>query len=149
MKSKRQEEILRLINQHEIDTQEELSRRLKEAGFDVTQATISRDIRELRLSKINTHDGRQKYISVSMTDSGINDRLTRVLKEGYISSSEASRIVVIHTVSGMAMAVAAAIDSLALDGLAGCIAGDDTIMCALSGEADVDELMDKINHIIR
>ena len=148
MKSKRQEKILDLIEKYEIETQEELAMRLADAGCRVTQATISRDIRELKLSKVNTLDGRQKYIAMAVKDQTVSDRLTRVLREGYISSTPASHLLVVHTVPGMAMAVAAAVDALNLPGLAGCIAGDDTIMCALRHEADVDTLAEKISQIV-
>lgn len=148
MKLKRHEKIIELVNEHEIETQEELAALLNQAGFHVTQATISRDIRELRLSKINSHDGKQKYIAMSVKDNGMNDKLSRVLKEGYVSSMEASHIVVVRTLPGMAMAVAAALDAMDLPGVAGCIAGDDTIMCALHSDADVEILMGRINKVV-
>ncbi len=148
MKSKRQEKILDLIERYEIETQEELASYLDQAGCHVTQATISRDIRELKLSKVNTYDGRQKYVAMAQRNPAISDRLTRVMREGYVSSTVASQLLIVHTVSGMAMAVAAAIDALELPGLAGCIAGDDTIMCALRSEADVDTLTEKISQIV-
>lgn len=148
MKSKRHEKIIELVNKYEIETQEELAELLNQSGYSVTQATISRDIRELKLSKINSHDGKQRYIAMSARDKGMNDKLGRVLKEGYISSSEASHMVIVKTVSGMAMAVAAALDAMDLPGFAGCIAGDDTIMCALRQDADVDALMNKINKTV-
>ena len=148
MKSKRQEKIIELVNKYEIETQEELAELLTQSGFRVTQATISRYIRELRLSKINSHDGKQKYIAMSVKDKGMNDKLERVLKEGFVSSTEASHLVVVKTVSGMAMAVAAALDAMELPGLAGCIAGDDTIMCALRQDADADALISRINKVV-
>lgn len=90
MKLKRHEKIIELVNKYEIETQEELASLLNQAGFRVTQATISRDIRELRLSKVNSHDGKQKYAIMSVKERGLNDKLSKVLKEGYISSMEAS-----------------------------------------------------------
>ena len=86
MKLKRHEKIIELVNKYEIETQEELASLLNQAGFRVTQATISRDIRELRLSKVNSHDGKQKYAIMSVKERGLNDKLSKVLKEGYISS---------------------------------------------------------------
>lgn len=148
MKSKRQEKIIELVNKYEIETQEELAELLTQSGFHVTQATISRDIRELRLSKISSHDGKQKYIVMAVKDKGINDKLERVLKEGYVSSTEASHMVIVKTMPGMAMAVAAALDAMELPGFAGCIAGDDTIMCALRADADVDSLLARINKVV-
>ena len=82
MKSKRHEKIIELVNKYEIETQEELASLLNQAGFRVTQATISRDIRELRLSKVNSHDGKQKYSIMSVKERGLHDKLSKVLKEG-------------------------------------------------------------------
>lgn len=148
MKLKRHEKIIELVNQYEIETQEELASLLNQAGFRVTQATISRDIRELRLSKVNSHDGKQKYVAMSVKDQGMNDKLSRVLKEAYVSSVEASHLAVVRTMPGMAMAVAAALDAMELSGFAGCIAGDDTIFCALQSDADLELLMGKINKVV-
>ena len=148
-KTKRQNKILELIALHEVETQEELASLLGRAGFSVTQATISRDIRELKLSKINGHDGRQKYTAMPSHQHEIGDKLSRVLKEGYVSSTEASHIAVVRTMPGMAMAVAAALDAMELPGLAGCIAGDDTILCAMRSDEDVRTLFDKIDAVVR
>ena len=148
MKSKRHEKIIELVNKYEIETQEELASLLNQAGFRVTQATISRDIRELRLSKGNSHDGKQKYAIMSVKERGLNDKLSKVLKEGYISSMEASNLMVVKTATGMAMAVATALDAMELPGFAGCIAGDDTVMCALHSGADVEMLLNRINKVV-
>ncbi len=145
MKSKRQAKIVELISQRDIETQEELAALLNQAGFSVTQATVSRDIRALKLSKINTPSGKQKYVLIEDSDEA--GRMGRVLREGYVSSTGASNLVVIHTVSGMAMAVAAAIDGMDFPGLAGCIAGDDTVFCAVKERADVDALMEEIHSL--
>ena len=138
MKLKRHEKIIELVNKYEIETQEELASLLNQAGFRVTQATISRDIRELRLSKVNSHDGKQKYAVMSVRDQGLNEKLSKVLKEGYISSMEASHLVVVKT----------ALDAMELPGFAGCIAGDDTVMCALHADADVEILLSRINKVV-
>ena len=148
MKKNRQEAIIELIQQYPIETQEELLSRLNQIGFKTTQATISRDIRELRLSKVNSHDGKQKYAVMSVRDQGLNEKLSKVLKEGYISSMEASHLVVVKTATGMAMAVATALDAMELPGFAGCIAGDDTVMCALHADADVEMLLSRINKVV-
>lgn len=148
MKSKRHEKIVELVNKYEIETQEELAERLTRAGFKVTQATISRDIRELKLSKINTHDGKQKYIVLSRPGNDINDKYSRVLKAGFVSRGVATNMIVIRTVSGMAMAVAAALDAMNLDGLMGTIAGDDTIMCAIRNGDDTYNIVEKIDNIL-
>ncbi|MBP3703694.1 MAG: arginine repressor [Lachnospiraceae bacterium] len=140
MKSRRQAKIIELIEKYEIETQEELGSRLLEAGFQVTQATISRDIRELCLTKVPGENGRQKYAVMGKTN-GMSERYARVLRDGMISMSKADNILVIKTVSGMAMAVAAAIDSIGIEGIVGSIAGDDTIMCAIRSADEVESVM--------
>ena len=134
---------------HEIEKQEELVERLREEGYDVTQATVSRDIRELKLSKVpsGTEKGKQKYI-VTHKVSQMSDKYIRVLREGLISMDMAQNILVAKTVSGMAMAVAAALDGLQMPEVVGTIAGDDTIMMAIRTVEDTVTVMQKINKMI-
>lgn len=146
MKRIRQNKILELINEYEIETQEELGKRLHESGFPVTQATISRDIRELQLKKQADRNGKSKYVYAGNFDSGYNARYERVLQDGMVSIEKADNLVVIKTVSGMAMAVAAAIDALDIDEIVGSIAGDDTIMCAVRTADLVPAVIEKINN---
>lgn len=148
VKKKRQDRIIELIGRHEIETQEELADRLCEAGYQVTQATVSRDIRELKLSKIPVGKGRQKYVAFTRDESHLGDKYIRVLKEGYVSMALAQNLVVMKTVSGMAMAVAAAVDALKIEEIVGCIAGDNTIMMATGSEAAALAVMDKIERMI-
>lgn len=148
MKKKRHEKIIELIGQYEIETQEELADRLRGAGYQVTQATVSRDIRELKLSKISGGNGRQKYIAFTRDEAHLGDKYTRVLKEGYVSMDLAQNLLVMKTVSGMAMAVAAAVDALKLDEIVGCIAGDNTIMMAMRSESAAAQVMDKLREMI-
>lgn len=148
MKQNRQNEIIRLITEFDIGTQEELALRLREAGFDVTQATVSRDIRELKLSKVQASDGRQKYISLRHDESFLGDKYSRVLKEGFASMGMAENLLVVKTVSGMAMAVAAALDAMKLNEIVGTIAGDDCIMMAVRTKADTEIVMRKIEEIV-
>lgn len=147
MKVGRHVKIVELINKYDIETQEELADMLNEAGYNVTQATISRDIRELKLTKVATDGGRQKYIVLANNESGFTEKYVRVLRDGFLSMDMAQNIVVIKTVSGMAMAVAAALDSLHIEGIVGCIAGDDTIMCAVRTVNETVSVMDKINKL--
>ena len=112
MKSSRQKKVLELIEQKEIGTQEELVALLNESGFDVTQATVSRDIRELGLTKVPSASGNQKYIVMNDLRNDLSDKYIRVLKDGFVSVDVAQNMLVIKTVSGMAMAVAAAVDHL-------------------------------------
>ena len=148
MKIQRHAKIVELINQYDIDTQEELARRLKEAGFRVTQATVSRDIRELRLTKIAVDGGKQKYVVMNTQSSELDEKYLRILRDGFVSMDMAQNILVIRTVSGMAMAVAAAMDALNWKEIAGCSAGDDTIMCAIRSVDDTLLVMDKIQKIL-
>ena len=148
MKVARHEKIIELIHQYDIDTQEELARQLKEAGFRVTQATVSRDIRELRLTKIAVDGGKQKYVVMNTQSSELDEKYLRILRDGFVSMDMAQNILVIRTVSGMAMAVAAAMDALNWKEIAGCIAGDDTIMCAIRSVDDTLLVMDKIQKIL-
>ena len=148
MKIQRHAKIVELINQYDIDTQEELARRLNEAGFRVTQATVSRDIRELRLTKVAVDGGRQRYVVMNTPSSELDEKYLRILRDGFVSMDMAQNILVIRTVSGMAMAVAAAMDALNWKEIAGCIAGDDTILCAIRSADDTLLVMDKIQKIL-
>ena len=148
MKKTRHRKIVEIIEKKDVETQEELAGYLKEAGFAVTQATVSRDIRELKLSKVPTGGGKQKYVILKQDDSHMGDKYIRVLRDGFISMDMAQNILVIKTVSGMAMAVAAAIDAMHWSEVAGCIAGDDTIMCAVRSVDDTLRVMDKISRVV-
>lgn len=148
MKKTRHRKIVEIIEKRDVETQEELAGYLKEAGFAVTQATVSRDIRELKLSKVPTGGGKQKYVILKQDDSHMGDKYIRVLRDGFISMDMAQNILVIKTVSGMAMAVAAAIDNMDWTEVVGCIAGDDTIMCAIRTVDDTILVMDKIRKIV-
>lgn len=148
MKKVRHAHIVDIIQRYDVETQEELADYLKAAGFQVTQATVSRDIRELKLSKVPTGDGRQKYVVFHHNDKSLSDKYIRVLKDGFLSMDMAQNILVIKTVSGMAMAVAAAVDAMKFSEVVGCIAGDDTIMVAVRTVEDTKILMDKLKGII-
>ena len=147
MKSKRQKLICDLILKYEIETQEELASRLQAAGYRVTQATVSRDIRELKLTKVQGENGRQRYM-VMQSQGSFSDKYIRILKDGYVSMDMAQNILVIKTVSGMAMAVAAALDAIHFHEIVGCIAGDDTFMCAVRSVDDTILVMDKLRKLI-
>lgn len=148
MKSERQNKIIELITKHHIGTQEELAAALNDAGFNVTQATVSRDIRELNLTKTSIDGKRQKYVVYQKDERHMNDKFIRVLKEGFISADYAQNILVIKTVPGMAMAVCAALDAMKWHEIVGTIAGDDTIMCAVRTVDDTIKLMDKLKKIV-
>jgi len=131
MKTKRQTKMLELIKKHDIETQEELSDYLQKEGYQVTQATVSRDIRELKLTKVAMSNGRQKYAALTEANEDLSEN-----------------ILVIKTVSGMAMAVAAAIDAMHLHEIVGCIAGDDTIMCAVRSVDDTIAVMSRLRKLV-
>ena len=149
MKTKRQRKIIELITNYDIETQEELAAKLVENGFNVTQATISRDIRELNLTKIATKGGKQKYAVQSSSDIVSNSKYMRVLNDGIITMDTAGNILVVKTVSGMAMAVAAALDAIKFHEVVGCIAGDDTIMCVVKHAEETDRVKEHIESFIR
>ena len=132
MKVERHSKIVELIGKYDIETQEELAEKLNESGFNVTQATVSRDIRELKLTKMQSENGRQRYMVLE------SPRGTSAIKN----------ILVIKTVSGMAMAVAAALDAIQFTEIVGCIAGDDTIMCAIRSVDDTIIVMEKIKKMV-
>ncbi len=148
MKKDRHGKIIELIERYDIETQEELADRLRQEGYQVTQATVSRDIRALKLSKISNGKGHQKYIAFHQDEAHMGDRYIRVLKEGYVSMDLAQNLLVMKTVSGMAMAVAAAIDALKLEEIVGCIAGDNTIMIATRSQEEAHTAMVKISKMI-
>lgn len=148
MKLKRQAKILELINNYDIETQEELADRLREAGFEVTQATVSRDIRELKLTKVANEKGIQKYSVIGQSEKNISSKYIRVFKEGFVSMDIAQSILVVKTITGMAMAVAAAMDAFNYPEIVGTIAGDDTIFCAVRSDQEALKLMEKLNSIL-
>ena len=148
MKVARHTKILELIDNYDIETQEELAKRLQEAGFTVTQATVSRDIREMRLTKIATTKGKQKYSAISGTDSEIAERLIRVFKEAVIKMDYAQNMIVIKTLEGMGMAVGVAFDSMQENEILGTIAGDDTVFCAVKTQQHAAAIVEKLYRII-
>ncbi len=147
MKGNRHAKIIELIHKNHIETQEELADYLHREGFNVTQATVSRDIRDLKLTKIPGENGKQRYV-IHQNESFMNEKYIRVLKDGFVSMDMAQNILVIKTVSGMAMAVCAAIDAMKWGEVVGSIAGDDTIMCAIRTVEDTAKVMDKIGRIV-
>lgn len=148
MKTNRQFKIIEIIQKNEVETQDELSALLEKDGFRVTQATVSRDIRELKLTKIPTAGGRQKYAVITDAPENLSKKYERVLREGFLSMDMAQNILVIKTVSGMASAVCAAIDAMKMREIVGSIAGDDTIMCAIRTVDDTYAVMKKIRRIV-
>lgn len=147
MKTNRHNTIVELVKTREIATQEELLDLLKNSGYDVTQATISRDIRELNLTKVNVGN-RQKYAIIQKNE-GISEKYVRVLRDGLVSMLPSGNLIVLKTVVGMAMAVATAIDAIEIDEIIGCIAGDDTIFIAVSEKSNTSVVMNKLKKLTK
>lgn len=147
MKATRHTKILELIERYEIETQEELSDYLRREGYQVTQATVSRDIRELKLTKVAQENVKQRYAALTEPVGDMNGKYVRVFKEGFRSADTAQNILVVKTVSGMAMAVAAALDNMQCDEIVGSIAGDDTIMCAVRTSAEAQSLLTRLKKL--
>ena len=148
MKGKRQEAILDLVKKYEIETQEELAEKLNKSGFAVTQATISRDIRELKLTKIQ-RGAKQVYAALTENKFSNSNKYIDILKHSFVSMDMAQNILVVKTASGTAMALATALDSLHWDEIVGTIAGDDTVMCAIRTVEDTKKLMKRLEDILR
>lgn len=145
MKNARQEKIIEIIRDNAVETQEELAGLLIESGFSVTQATVSRDIKQMNLIKVTDRQtGRQRYAVHVNETKGLTEKYGRVFKDGVVNIDTAMNILVIKTVSGMANAVAAALDSMQIDSIVGTVAGDDTIMCAIRTVRDAQELKDDL-----
>lgn len=149
-KEKRKNEILRLISENVITTQDEILDDLKNLGFNVTQATVSRDMRELKISKITDINGILRYSvpGVSSTQKntfGLNSALT----ESIVKIDYACNDVVIHTMPGLAQAIAGAIDSLHIENVLGCVAGDDTILIITRNDESAAEICVKIRDMLR
>ena len=147
MKVGRQAKIVELIGKYDIETQEELCTRLNQEGYEVTQATVSRDIRELKLTKAAGTDGRAVYRAVRPNED-FSHKYLNVLRTGYVSMDMAQNILVIRTIAGMAMAVAAAIDAMQFREVVGCIAGDDTIMVAVRTVDGCLDVMTRIRDLV-
>jgi transcriptional regulator of arginine metabolism len=148
MKEQRQSTILGLIQKSEIETQEDLAQALENKGFSVTQATVSRDIRELRLTKVASKAGGQKYIALSHYEQQVSEKVIRVFKDAFVGMDFAGNIIVIRTLTGMGNAVAAAIDAFNFDEIVGTLAGDDTIFCAVRTADHMTEVMSKFKDIL-
>ncbi len=148
MKRRRHEKIIELIENYDIETQDELADRLQEEGFQTTQATVSRDIRELKLSKIPGKGGHQKYALLNRQEHQMAEKYVGILREAFLSMDCAQNMMVIKTVSGMAMAVGAALDKIGWKEILGCIAGDDTVMCVIRTPEDTAVVMAELEKIV-
>lgn len=148
MKVTRHAKILEIINSKDIDTQEELAEELKKSGMNVTQATVSRDIKELKLIKVLSETGKYKYATINHTDSHISDRLVSIFAQTVVNVENIEKFIIIKTIPGSAPAAAEAIDSLGFDGIAGTIAGDNTIFAIVRNNEKAQEITQKLKKII-
>lgn len=149
MKSVRHNMILEIIDSKDIETQEELAEELKKRNVRVTQATVSRDIKELRLLKVLAEGGKYKYATVERAEKGMNDRYIRILADSIVSIENAGNLVVIKTLSASANAAAEAVDSMKWPEVLGSVAGDNTILIVVRSEAAVETLMQRFDQLIK
>ena len=149
MKRIRQEKMLELISKFEIETQDELIERLRECGFEVTQATISRDIRELKISKMTTGKGTYRYVLPKQNTMVPNMKFNSALIDALISIDYACNIIVLKTHAGLANALAVGIDAMHLEDILGCVAGDDTILMVSRSEEAARHIANRIREMIK
>lgn len=145
----RQTKILELISKKEIETQEELADGLKAMGIDVTQATISRDIKELRLVKVMSKNGKYKYATIGQSQEGITDRLYKIFENSVVSIDNALNIIVLKTIPGAAQICASAIDYMGVDEIVGTLAGDDTVFVAIRSMDNIEQVLEEFKKNIR
>ena len=149
MKAKRQALIREIVEAQSIQTQEELAEALRAHGMVVTQATVSRDIREMHLLKVLAEDGSYRYATMEKSDAGMNDRLIRMLSDSVVEMNSANNLIVIHTLPGSAHVAAEAIDNLKWPETIGTIAGDNTILVIVRTNEEVDTVMKRFHGIIK
>ncbi len=148
MKSARHNLILEIIETMDIETQEELAEELKRRGVRVTQATVSRDIKELRLLKVLSENGGYKYATVERAEKGMNDRFARILAESIVNIESVNNLVVINTLSASANAAGEAIDSMKWSEVLGTIAGDNTLLIIARSDEAVNTLVDRLRALL-
>ena len=149
MKSTRQNAILEIIRDRDIDTQEELADELRRRNFSVTQATVSRDIRELRLIKVLTSSGQYKYATADKPENGLSERFHRIFSESVLSIAHAYNQVIIKTLPGSANVAAEMIDSLRWPEIIGTLAGDNTILMIVRSTDEVNVILRRIDEMLR
>lgn len=149
MRYSRQNKILEIINNFEVETQEKLASLLKENGYDVTQATISRDIKELQLIKVLSNSGKYKYALGNSIETPITDRFLKIFKETIRSVAHSYNLIIVKTLSGCGSAAGEAIDSLNVPHVVGSIAGDNTLLIIVDDAENVPALVEKFNDLLQ
>lgn len=149
MKSERHALILNLIETMNVETQEDLAELLKSRGVSVTQATVSRDIKELRLIKVLSENGGYKYATVDKAEAGMKERFVRIFSDSVISITPSANLIILKTLAGSANAAAEAVDSMHWNEIVGSIAGDNTIFLAAKDEKAVPELVKRLSQMLK
>lgn len=149
MRSSRQSKILEVIQDYRIDTQEELVRLLNESGFNVTQATVSRDIKELGLIKVMTEGGTYKYSTINTVDYKISSKLINVLRETVISLTPANNLVCIRTIDGSGITVSVIISQLGIPEIVGKVEGNDTVLLVAKNDNDCFAIIEKLENVLK
>lgn len=149
MRYSRQNKIIEIINNYEVDTQEKLASLLKEEGYEVTQATISRDIKELQLVKTLTASGKYKYAMNQSTDLPLTDRFVKIFRQTVVSVDSAENLIIIKTLSGCANAAGEAIDTSRLAHVKGSIAGDNTLLIIVDEKANVPAILQEFSNLMK
>lgn len=148
MRYSRQNKILEIISSNEVDTQENLAALLKESGYNVTQATVSRDIKELQLVKVLSSSGKYKYASNQSKDVPASDRFSKIFRETITSIDSSGNIIVVKTLSGCAAAAGEAIDNCGITHIIGSIAGDNTLFLLADSEDSVELIKDRFKEML-
>ncbi|MBQ6401708.1 MAG: arginine repressor [Firmicutes bacterium] len=148
MRISRQNKILELIEKHEIETQDKLVSLLRDYGYDVTQATVSRDIKELQLVKTLSPTGKYRYTPAAVQDGLVSDRLSNIYRETVKSTAWSGNIVLMKTLSGCANAAAETLDNLGLEHVIGSVAGDNTILLVIDDPANSPAVVDQLNALL-
>lgn len=148
MRYSRQNKILELIANYEIDTQDMLVAKLKDMGYDVTQATVSRDIKELQLVKVLSSSGKYKYAVSAQKDTPISERFIKIFRETIVSFASAKNLIIVKTLSGCGNAAAEAIDCLSIPHVVGSVAGDNTLLLVIDDDSNVDPILSLFNDML-
>ena len=148
MKYSRHTKILEIIENKDVETQDDLASELRKAGFQVTQATVSRDIKEMRLIKVLTKEGRYKYASIREKEGVVNERFLKIFRNSVTSINFAGNIIVIKTLVGSASAAAVSIDALNIKQIVGSIAGDDTIFLVVKEQEMVTDIIRQFKDLL-
>lgn len=148
MRVSRQNKILEIIKTNDVERQDQLQELLRDAGYDVTQATISRDIKELQLVKVQSKSGVSRYVANTHDDKPVSERFIKIFRETTLSYQSAQNLIVVRTLSGCGSAAAEAIDCLELEHIVGSVAGDNTLLIVVDNESNVAEIINRFDKII-